>query len=142
MKDSSAIACASGLLGVVGFFCPVASGEALNYSFSLLGETISLESLGFFSVSKLVFVPSLLTFLLGAWAVYKGTFSRIQAGFTVVLSILTLLAWFFQKTMIEQLSLLGISASLGLFLLAIGGLSALVAGLAGLVWPQEASSTS
>ena len=140
MKDSPAIACASGLLGVLGFFCPVASGEVLDYSFSVLGETLSLESLGFFSASKLVFVPSLLTFLLGGWAVYREKYSRGEAFLTVFLSLLTLLAWMFQKTMIEQLSLLGVSASLGLFLLGIGGLSGLVAGALGFFWPQEGAA--
>jgi len=89
---------------------------------------ISAQSLGFFTVSRLLFLPSLVMTILGA-AAMKKRFATQGMGIVVVLTGLsTMLAWYLQKATIDQLSIVGVGPSAGLFLLLVSGLGGLLGG--------------
>lgn len=137
MKDAPVVAVAAGLAGLVGLFVPLAGGEVLNYSLEFGGRSYSLESLGLFSVSRLIFLPSLLTVLVGGYSMWRGRFQRSQAAAVTICACLTLAAWLLQRSMIARLSIVGVSASFGLTLLGTSGVIALAAGLAGCFRPTS-----
>lgn len=134
-KDAPAIAVASGLTGALGIFMPIAGGSVLNYSFDVMGTTLSLESLGFFSATRLVFVPAVLLLVSGTISTIRGAYSRKQALLNLALALAGLGGFFFQKAIIDQLSLVGVTASFGLFLLFTSSLGGALAGLLGLISP-------
>ena len=128
MKDSPAIILASGLAGLLGSLLPTAQGWVLDQSITLMDVEISAQSLGFFTVSRLLFLPSLVMTILGA-AAMKKRFATQGMGIVVVLTGLsTMLAWYLQKATIDQLSIVGVGPSAGLFLLLVSGLGGLLGG--------------
>jgi len=129
MKDSPAIILASGLAGLLGAFFPTAQGWVLDQSVMVMGVEVSAQSLGFFTVSRLLFAPALVVTILGALAM-KPRFAVRGVGVAAAfLSLGTLLAWYFQKATIEQFSLVGVGPALGLFLLLVSGLGGVGGGL-------------
>ena len=128
MKDSPAIIMASGLAGVLGAFFPTAQGWVLEKSIIVMETEISARSLGLFTVSKLLFLPALTLALLGFIAMKPKFATRTIGIFTLIASLGTLGAWFFQKATIDQLSIVGVGPAIGLFLLLVSGLGGLLGG--------------
>ncbi len=138
-RDGPQIAVASGLAGLLGMFCPVAGGDILDFSYDIMGTTISLEALGFFSASKIVFFPAIAVGISGAVAMMRGSFGRGQAALTLGMALFSALGFLFQKSMIDSLSMVGVTGSLGLFLLLVSTLGAILASILGLLWPTVKS---
>lgn len=140
MKDSPAIILASGLAGLLGAFFPTASGWVLEQSVEILGLEISAEKLGFFTVSRLLFVPPLLCTVLGALAMSSKFAGRKIGVLTVFGSLATMAAWLVHKTMIDQLSIVGVGPAFGLFLLFVSGLGSLLGGVLLIALPPKPGS--
>jgi hypothetical protein len=137
VKDSPAIILASGLAGLAGAAFPTAQGWVLDQSVTVMGMQISAQSLGFFTVSRLLFVPVLLTTILGGVAMKQGYATRAVGVLASVTAMGTLLGWYFQKAAIDQFSIVGVGPALGLFLLLVSGLGGLAGGLLLAAWPPE-----
>ena len=128
MKDSPAIILAAGLAGVLGAFFPTAEGWVLEQSVMVMDFEVSAQSLGLFTVSKILFLPSLVMAVVGAVAM-KPKFATRGVGIVASLSALgALLAWFIQESTVDQLSVVGVGPAIGLFLLLMSGLGGLVGG--------------
>ena len=137
VKDAPAIILASGLAGVFGAFFPTAQGWLLDQSLSVFDVELSLQSTGLFVVSRLLFLPSFCVLILGGVAMKKSFASRFLGSLSALASLFVLLAWFFQKNAIDQLSVVGIGPSLGLFLLLVSGVGGLFGSFLLMVWPQN-----
>ena len=142
MKDSPAVILASGLAGVFGALFPTAQGWLLDQSLTIFDVELSLQSTGLFVVSRLLFLPSLVLLVLGAVAMKKSFASRSVGVASGLASMFVILAWFFQKSAIDQLSVVGIGPSLGLFLLLVSGLGGLLGSLLLIIWPQNVKQVS
>ena len=77
MKDSPAIILAAGLAGVLGAFFPTAEGWVLEQSVMVMDFEVSAQSLGLFTVSKILFLPSLVMAVVGARR--RNSRSRVRA---------------------------------------------------------------
>ena len=137
MKDSPAIILASGLAGLFGAFFPTAEGWVLEQSFNVMGVQLSAQSLGLLVVSKLLFLPALVTAVLGGIAM-KPRFAKPAVGvLATIASLASLGAWFFQKSAIDQLAIAGVGPAIGLFLLLVSGAGGLLGGILLAVWPPK-----
>lgn len=143
MKDSPAIILASGLAGLAGVWFPTAQGWILDQSLTVMDTEISAHSLGFFNVSKFLFLPSLLVAILGALTMLSKRCQKRSFGLaTCVFSLGTLGAWYLQKVTVEHFSVVGVGPALGLFLLLVSGLGGLIGGGLMVAWPPKHESAS
>jgi hypothetical protein len=142
VKDSPAIILASGLAGLLGVFFPTAQGWVLDQSLVVMGTELSVESLGLFAVSRLLFLPSLIQVVLGALAMRKKFATRFVGIFATLSAAATMLAWLFQRATIDQLSIVGVGPSIGLFLLLVSGLGGLLGGAMLVISPQNQATES
>lgn len=135
VKDSPAIIVASGLAGVLGGAFPTAQGWFLDTSLTFMDFELSAQSLGLFTVTKLMFMPALATLVLGLVAMKQSLAGRVLGCLTILSGLGTLLSWLIQKTAIDQLSIVGVGPAFGLFLMLVSGIGALLGGVLLLLWP-------
>lgn len=137
VKDSPAIIAASGLAGVLGAFFPTAQGWVLEKSIIVMDMEVSARSLGLFAVSKLLFLPATVVCVLGLLALKPKFATRKTGILAIVASLGTMGAWFFQKSTIDQLSVMGVGPAIGLFLLLVSGLGGLLGGSLLVAFPPK-----
>ena len=87
VKDSPAIILASGLAGLLAAALPTADGWILEQSLHVMGAELSLQSLGLFTVSLFLYLPSLVLTVVGAITM-KPRFAKRGLGILAVLSAL------------------------------------------------------
>lgn len=116
----------------------MAQGWVLEQSIDLMGMVISAESTGLFVVSRLLFVPSLVMLVLGAICMKLPNYAnRAMAVACLLSSVFALGAWYFQKSTIDAMSIVGIGPALGLFLLLVSGLGGLLGSILMLLFPPK-----